>query len=57
MAKRLRFKCRVEGKVQEHTITTEGDSLPYGVYLAQCCSCGVMGIEKIDPKEVANADL
>lgn len=53
MEKRLRFKCRVEGKVQEHLVSDEGGSLPPNVYLAQCCSCGVMGIEMIDPKEVA----
>lgn len=50
MEKRLRFKCRVEGKVQEHIMSDEGGSLPFGVYLAQCCSCGVMGIENADPK-------
>ena len=52
MEKRLRFKCRVEGKVQDHLVSDEGGSLPFGVYLAQCCSCGVMGIENVNPKEL-----
>lgn len=51
MEKLQSFKCRVEGKVKEHTISDEGGSLPYGVVLAQCTSCGVMGIEQIEAKD------
>jgi hypothetical protein len=51
MENRRRFKCRVEGRVQEHILSDEGGSLPYGVYLAQCTSCGVMGIEQVEPQD------
>jgi hypothetical protein len=51
MEKILRFKCRVEGKVKEHLVSDEGGSLPHGVYMAMCKSCGVLGIENINPKE------
>lgn len=53
MENKRRFKCRLEGKVQEHLISDEGGSLPPNVYLAQCCSCGVMGIELLEPDKNA----
>jgi hypothetical protein len=51
MEKIRRFKCRREGTVQDHVVSDEGGSLPPNTYLAQCCSCEVMGIELLEPEK------
>jgi hypothetical protein len=41
---KLRFQCRVEKKVTNHSVFEDEFPLGDDVVLVQCLSCGVMGI-------------
>ena len=48
---KLLFNCRVEKKVTPHGLFTDKVNLGEGKELAQCLSCGVMGV--VDRKDAS----
>ena len=44
---KLRFQCRVEKKVTDHSVMKDEFPLGDDVALVQCLSCGVMGVNQI----------
>lgn len=45
---KLRFTCRVEKEIKDHSIIMGEFLLGDGIALIQCLSCGIMGIERLD---------
>jgi hypothetical protein len=44
---KLRFLCRVEKKITNHSVLKNEVPLGMEVALCQCLSCGVMGINRL----------
>lgn len=56
--RKLRFKCRVEGQIKNHSVLDKEIPLGDDVVFVQCLSCGVMGIEQLaNVKESKNAEI
>ena len=44
---KLRFQCRVEKKITDHSVMKDEFPLGDDVALVQCLSCGVMGVNQL----------
>lgn len=57
MAQVIKYQCRPEKKLTNHTIIENEWTLPDYVVCLQCQSCGVMGIAMLDKETAYNADI
>lgn len=54
---RIKYQCRVEKKLTDHTIVKVSELLPAYTEVLQCLSCGVLGIVTLDKERAYNADI
>jgi hypothetical protein len=53
----IKYQCRPEKKLTNHTIVENEWKLPEYVVCLQCQSCGVMGIAMLDKETAYNAEI
>lgn len=53
----IKYQCRPEKKLTNHTIIENEWKLPQFVVCLQCQSCGVMGIAMLDKETAYDGDL
>ena len=53
----IKYECRVEKKLTNHTVRKVTDTLPPYVEVVECNSCGVMGVVILDKETAYSGDL